>query len=189
MIYRLTVFLSHIFLKIFFRLNIRGQEAFPKDKPFILASNHVSHLDPVVLGVACPRKINFLAKEELFSNKIFGAYLKTLNVIPLKRKEADIKVMRMALKILKEKPMLIFPQGTRGAAYDKSKAGVGFLCKKARVAVVAAKVCGTDKILPKGARFMRRGKIRVIFKRVNNIHDVDSYEEITSKVMETIKNL
>jgi len=141
------------------------------------------------LAVSCPYKITFLAKEELFDNKLFALYLKDVGAIPLKREKSDIKTLRLALKTLKTKALLIFPQGTRGAGFDRVNSGVGFLCKKAAVPVIAARIYGTDKVFPKGAKFPRRGKIKVIFSKVQTIDQEDTYQDISRKVMEVIKNL
>ena len=189
MLYSISRFLSACILKIFFNLEIKGKEAFPKNRPFILASNHISNLDPVVAGVGCPYKLAYLAKEELFKNKLFGRYLKSLGCIPLKREQSGAGVLRQALKVLKTKPMVIFPQGGRSESYDDFKAGVGFLQKKSGVPVIAAKVYGTGQILPKGAKTFKKGRIKVIFARVDAIKKGDSIEDIAVKVMERIKNL
>lgn len=189
MLYSISRFLSKCILKIRFKLEVKGKEAFPKNGPFILASNHVSNLDPVVVGVGCPYKLAYLAKEELFQNKLFGRYLKSLGCIPLKRQQTGAGVLRQALKILKNKPMVIFPQGGRSESYDNFKAGVGFLQKKSDLPVIAAKVYGTGQILPKGAKTFKKGRIKVVYARVEAIKRGDSIEEIAAKVMEKIKNL
>ncbi len=97
--------------------------------------------------------------------------------------------MRTYLKALKNGPLVIFPQGTRGGSFEEAAAGVGFLCKKAKVSVIAAKIYGTDKILPKGARLPKYHPIKIILKKVDNISDSDTSKDITKKVVETIKSL
>jgi len=190
MLYNVSTISFLIFFKLLFKLKIERQGSFPQKGPFILASNHISNLDPVVLGVSVfPRGVNFLAKEELFANKFFSLILKDLGVIPLRRHKADISALRAALRILKKNPLAIFPQGTRTSGFDKVNSGVGFLYKKAKVPIVAAKIYGTDRIFPKGAKFLRQGKIKVVFGKVDNINDNDSYEDITLKVTDKIKSL
>jgi len=189
MLYSLSRALCYCVFKIFFSLEVKGKDAFRANEPFILASNHLSHLDPPLMAVASPKRIAFLAKEELFSNKLFSLYLKDVGVIPIKRGSSDIKSMRLSLKTLKTKALLVFPQGTRGRGLDEINLGVGFLCKKAKVPVVAARIYGTDQILPRGAKFLRKGRMRVVFARVDTITPDDTYQDISSKVMETIKNL
>jgi 1-acyl-sn-glycerol-3-phosphate acyltransferase len=85
--------------------------------------------------------------------------------------------------------LLIFPQGTRATNYDSFKEGVGFLYKKSKAPVIAAKVYGTDKVLPKGARFLRFGKIKVIFSRVEGLEGQNTRHQVTARVIETIKSL
>ncbi|MCM8819566.1 MAG: 1-acyl-sn-glycerol-3-phosphate acyltransferase [Candidatus Omnitrophica bacterium] len=176
-------------MKIFFGFKVEGKEVFPKNKPFILASNHLSNLDPVVIGAACPYKLYYLAKEELFRNKLFAFLIKKLNAIPLSRKKADLGVLRSVLKILEEKPILIFPQGTRSQNFNNFKAGVGFLYKKTVLPIIVAKIYGTDKVLPKGAKFLKKGKIRIVFDEVTSLDKAETAEEITKKVIEKIKSL
>ena len=164
-------------------------DVFPADQPFILAANHLSNLDPPILAVSCPKRIAFMAKEELFANKLLSLYLKDVGAIPIKRGKSDIRIMRLALKTLKTKALLIFPQGTRGRSFNEANSGVGFLSRKAKVPVIAARIYGTDKVLPKRAKFFRRGKIKVIFAKVNTVKEGDDYQAITQKVMATIESL
>ncbi|MDD4183619.1 MAG: lysophospholipid acyltransferase family protein, partial [Candidatus Omnitrophica bacterium] len=157
MTYEFCKRLCFLLVSLFCKIEVEGKDVFPKTGPFILASNHISYLDPEVVGMLCPRQLNYLAKEELFKNKLVAAFLKKINVIPIKRGQADLHVLRLSLKILENKPLLIFPQGTRATNYDSFKEGVGFLYKNSQAPVIAAKVYGTDKVLPKGARFVRFG--------------------------------
>ena len=189
MLYRVSTSIVFCFLKIFFNLEVKGKDKIPRKQPFILASNHMSNLDPPTLAASCPAKIGFVAKEELFKNRLFSFYLKDVGAIPLKRQKADIKIMRTFFNTLKNKALLIFPQGTRSADFDAVNSGVGFLSKRSGVPVIAARIYGTDKVLPKGAGSFHKGKIKVIFDKVDNIRDSDTYEEITRKVVDKIKSL
>lgn len=190
MLYKVSAVLLYILCKLLFKLEIRGKEAFPKDGHFILVSNHVSNLDPVVVGVAAlPYSVRFIAKEELFENKIFAFVLRNLGVISLKRQRTGIKELRSTLKILKKHSIAMFPQGTRSSNLDKVNPGVGFFYKKSKIPIVAARIYGTDEILPKGAAFLKAGKIKVIFSKVDKFNDSDSSADIALKVAEKIKSL
>ena len=182
--------LAVFFLKTLFRMEIKGKSKIPKNKTFILASNHLSFLDPIVLGVASPRRIHFLAKEDLFKNKLFASLMGGLGAVPLKRDKPDISAMRAALTLLikEKKPLMIFPQGKRGNL-EEAKAGVGFLFRKTNLPLVVAKISGTGKILPKGKRILSPGKIKVIFDILDDICPADTYENISWKVLEKIKKL
>ncbi len=189
MLYRFSNFLVYCLSKLFCELKIEGGEVIPKSGSFILASNHLSNLDPIFLVIASPRKVGFLAKEELFKNKIAILYFKDVGAIPLKRGKSDIKAMRLALKTLKVKPLIVFPQGTRGESFEVISSGVGFLCKKSGVPIIAARIYGADRIFSKGVRLFHKSKVRVIFAKVDNIEKADSYSNITQKVISKIANL
>ncbi|MDD5194189.1 MAG: lysophospholipid acyltransferase family protein [Candidatus Omnitrophica bacterium] len=189
MLYEILKSIGLFIFTCFFGLCVKGKKVFPRSGPFIVACNHISNLDPIVLGCACPRQLYYLAKEELFENKLFGLLLRNINVLPLKRGKSDIRIMRAALSILKTSPLALFPQGTRGANFDNFKAGVGFLYRKAKTPVIAAKISGTENILPKGAKFLKKGRITIIFDEVRNIKNEDTSEEVAQKVIEKIKSL
>ena len=101
----------------------------------------------------------------------------------------NLRVMRAALGVLKNEPLVIFPQGTRSDNYDNVKAGVGFLYKKALVPILIAKIYETDKVLPKGAKRIISGKVNVIFIKGEGIDVSESYEAIAEKIDERIKAL
>ena len=189
MIYEICKALCKLILKFYCKIEVKGQELFPRQGPFILAANHISNLDPFIIGTLCPRQLYYLAKEELFKNKFWGWLLRNINVIPLKRGHGDLRVIRAALNVLKSKPLVIFPQGTRSENYDNVKSGVGFLYKKAKVPIVAVKIYGTDEMLPRGTTRIKSGKVSVIFTKVEEIDDSDNYDQIASKIIEKIKVL
>ncbi|MCD6583154.1 MAG: 1-acyl-sn-glycerol-3-phosphate acyltransferase [Candidatus Omnitrophica bacterium] len=187
MLYRILRSLAILLFKLFFRIEVEGKDKVPKEGGFILASNHLSFLDPVVLGLASPRRLYFLARNDLFTNKLFSSFIKKLGAVPLKREKPDITAMRIALKIIKNNcPLVIFPQGTRGQLM-RSKPGVGFLFKRTHVPIITAKIYGTDRALPKGARMIRFKKIKVFFDRIDNLEEEDDYRKISLKVLEKIK--
>ncbi|MEW6101093.1 MAG: lysophospholipid acyltransferase family protein [Candidatus Omnitrophota bacterium] len=193
MIYAISRFAAWCLLKAFFSFKVYGRENLPKRGSFILASNHVSYADPIALGVACFRKCNFMAKSDLFKNKLFAWYLGSLNVFPVKRGSADYGALKEALRRLKGKDALIlFPEGSRQDAETLSKEpepGVGFLADKAGVAVIPAFIKGTQEALPKGLRFPRPCSISVRFGKKINIERGLSYEGISQIIMQQIKNL
>lgn len=189
MLYRLLRPLAIFLCKIFFRIEVIGKDKVPQTKAFILTSNHSSYLDPILLGVASPQKLYFLAKEELFKNKLFALLIKTLGAIPLKRDRADLGAMKSALRLLKnKKSLVIFPEGGIGRE-GQVKGGVGFLFKKTQVPVVVAKISGADQALPKGKKFIKFKKIRIIFDKVSSLCSTDTYESISEKILDKIKSL
>jgi len=189
MLYRVSTTLAFLFFKYFSSLEVVGREYIPAKKSFIIASNHLSNLDPPLIASVCPRQLVFVAKNELFRNKLFSSYLKAVGAVSIERGKSSVQSIRILIKALAKKPILIFPEGSRGASFKKVYKGIGFICEKAKTPVIAAKISGTDKILPPGKVFPKRAKIKLIFKPIDNITATDSPEAITEKVVNTIKDI
>lgn len=187
----LRPFASTIF-KILFHLEVKGKQFLPKKGGFILASNHASNLDPVVLGVATPKRLSFMAKEELFLNPLFGFIIHILGAFPVKRGSPDLSAIKEAIRRLeREDCLVIFPQGRRSSENLEASAGVGFLAIKTKVPVIPVYIKGTDKILPKGKKTVSIGKIKVKFGNPIILKEKGgkSYQDIAEQIMVDIGRL
>ncbi len=190
MLYEFCRVIIIFIVKVFFGFKVEGKGSIPRDSSFILAANHLSNLDPIVLGAASPVRVYFLAKRELFKNKYFAFFIKSVGAIPLDRGKSDIAALRNAIRILKnDKPIVIFPQGRRSAVPGKPLGGVGFLFKKTHRPIVLAKITGTDRALPKGCKMIRFSRITVSFRRMDDPLGGVTYNEIAFRVWENIKNM
>jgi len=164
MVYFISRNILKALFKIFFRLRIVGFENCPKNGPLIIAPNHTSFLDPLIAGFAVPRELNFMARNDLFRNRIFGNILKLVNAFPLKREGADVGAMRLAIdKLCMGKAVLIFPEGTRSkdGSLGTPRAGIGFLAASSGANILPCYIKGSRESLPKGAMFPRFKKITV----------------------------
>jgi len=192
MLYSISRTLAAITCRIFFRFVIKGIEHIPKKGGFILASNHVSYLDPVVLGVVCPRRLNFMSKKELFCNKFISWFLSQVGAFPVKRGFADLSALKYALRCLKEgEALILFPEGSRrfDDASGEPYAGIGFLSAKVNAPVIPAFIEGTERALPRGAKFIRPAKISVYFGKQISIERRLPYQDIARLIMENIRHL
>ncbi len=138
----------YVFFKVFFRVEVDGKENLPTDEAFIVCSNHTSNLDPPLLGACMPFQLAFMAKEELFKNKIFGALIRALGAFPVRRGTGDIGALRSAVKLLKSgKRMVIFPEGGRsdGKHLRKGKRGAALIAVKAGVGIIPVGIEGRYK--------------------------------------------
>ncbi|HBQ87678.1 MAG TPA: 1-acyl-sn-glycerol-3-phosphate acyltransferase, partial [Syntrophomonas sp.] len=98
------------FLFYFLGLKIEGVRNLPAQGPVIIAANHVSNWDPVLVGISFKRPVHFIAKAELFTNPVLGKLLTGLNAFPVKRGTPDRRAIRQALDILDMGEVLgIFP--------------------------------------------------------------------------------
>lgn len=164
--YALAKLVCWLVFRVGFGLEVQGQAHVPRRGAFLLASNHLSFLDPPVVGVACPRRLWFLARADLFEPPLLGILLRMLDVTPLKRDEGDVAAIRLALQRLKRgQAVAMFPEGGRqfSGRIGTSKRGIGLLAAWARVPIVPVVVQGTFDALPPQARGLRRAKIRVAF--------------------------
>ncbi len=179
--------------KIFFRMKVRGVENIPKHGGFILASNHMSFLDPLALGAASPRNLNFMARDSLFKVPLFGKLIAAVDAFPVKRDSADKTALLEAMRRVKHGGALaLFPEGTRQdskTAPDKPQAGIGFLAAKLAVPVIPAFISGTEKALPKRARFIRKAEVSVSFGKQISIEGRMPYEDIAMRIMDDIRHL
>ena len=191
MIYYITYFLTKVLSWIFFPFTAHQTRNIPREGAFILASNHISNLDPVVLGICSVRRINFMAKIELFKGAL-GFFLSRLGAFPVKRGEADLGAMKEALKRLKNgRVVLIFVEGTRriGNEPSKAQAGVGFLAMKSGVPVVPVFVQGTNQVMAPGTKFFKRGVVTATFGEPFFVNDTHSYEEAAERILDKIYTL
>ncbi|MCL2350505.1 MAG: 1-acyl-sn-glycerol-3-phosphate acyltransferase [Defluviitaleaceae bacterium] len=138
--------------KILFRTKITGRENIPKEGGVILCANHTSNHDTVVLGLASPRDLNFLAKQELFENKLLGGLLLRLKGIPINREKPGMDSFKKAIGVLKGgEPLAIFMQGGRRKEMDTSdyKAGVALFAVKGHANVVPVNIKSTFRLFSK----------------------------------------
>lgn len=134
-------------------LKTEGVQNLPAQGPVIIAANHVSNWDPVVVGISLNRPIHFMAKNELFSNPLLGKLLINLNAFPIKRGTPDRIAIRRALDILKNGEVLgIFPEGERKEEGTDTTAhsGIAMLALKSGAPVLPIACIGTRRNLPIG---------------------------------------
>ncbi len=172
--YRVVAGLGRLCVRLLFgrrRLRFEGMEQIPAGPgPLILASNHLSNLDPVIYGAFFPRPLFAMAKRELFPNRLLTWIWAGCNTFPVDRGTADRWALRTAVEVLQRGGrLLIFVEGTRAVAPGMKRAepGVGFLIRRASagdgppVRVLPAAVWGTEEALVKGRRLPRRVPLHV----------------------------
>lgn len=184
-----------VFYTIFFRYEKRGTENIPSSGGVIIASNHLSYLDPPLIGISLKKKPLFIAKSSLFRNPAIGWFVK-LYSLPVDRDSPKPSTIKDAIKALRQgKAVIIFPEGTRShdGSIREGKKGVGALAALSKAPVVPALIEGTDRALPVGARFFRPAKVRVTFGRPIYYNKEETsrqiQEKISEEVMERIREL
>jgi len=182
-------------LRIGFRFRTIGAENVPAEGPVLLASNHVSLLDPPVVGVGAVRPLHFMAKAELFQVPLLGGVIRRLNAHPVEREGADATALRHALSLLRAgHALLVFPEGTRGTegALGVARAGTGMLVARSGAPVVPVYVQGSGRAWPRGAARPRPARITVAYGpplTFERGRGRDRYREISDEVMAGIARL
>lgn len=180
MVYKLVRAILKPIVKLIFRPEIEGVDLIPESGGVIIASNHKSWIDPVVLGIVLKRKIRFIAKEELFRIPLLRNLFYSLGAFPVKRGSYDRKALRLTLEILRNGEVLgIFVEGTRvkHEGIGQIKQGVYLIARQAGVPVVLALIKGSRPLfLRKFPPVPNRIKIRFLpFDVDPRITDSDTY--------------
>ncbi|HEX6299837.1 MAG TPA: lysophospholipid acyltransferase family protein [Acidimicrobiia bacterium] len=149
--------------RVVWRLDFDLRDRLP-DPPFVVASNHFSFLDGLVIGAAFRRKVRFLTLVDLFGNfRWLDFALTAVDVIPLNREVIPLGPMRTALGHLASGGAVgLFPEGTRRPSFDpmRVRPGAAWLAARADVPLIPVAVTGTDTVLGVDNR-LHLGRIRV----------------------------
>ncbi|MFH1675852.1 MAG: lysophospholipid acyltransferase family protein [bacterium] len=143
-----------------------GVENIPKTGGFIVACNHISHLDPPAVGCANPRLSHFVAKEELFRQFFFSWYFGQIGIIPIKRGGGGRVMLDTAADAIKKGEVVtMFPEGTRSKTGMPGRPRTGFivLAAMANCPIIPARVSGTYDCMPPGSGFPLPGKVQVVY--------------------------
>ncbi|MDR3687217.1 MAG: lysophospholipid acyltransferase family protein [Coriobacteriia bacterium] len=154
---------------VLYRTRFIGVENVPRDGGYVLAGNHVSYLDPVLLWCGVPKPTHFIARQDLFEAPVLRWLLPRVWTIPIKRATADREAIGRATALLKHgEPVGIFPEGTRqaggvGAELGEAHSGVAFIATRADAPVVPVGISGTERALPRGAWFPRFPRVTISY--------------------------
>lgn len=165
MVFRISRRLVSLFLRLRFGFRVEGREHEPPAGPLIIVSNHVSELDPLVVGCALRRPVRFMAKVELFRPPLLRWWITACGAFPVRRGAPDRQALRTARALLEQgEALVMFPEGTRGASLHDLRPpepGAALLALHTRATILPVAIIGTDTILPRGAHRLSRGTIRV----------------------------
>ena len=147
-LYRAVVTIIRPFVRILYRLKVVGLENIPAEDGVIICPNHTSNADPVVLAVSLKRQIYFMAKAELFKNKLLGKLFKMVGAFPVERGKGDTSAIDSAEKILKNGEQLgLFIEGTRSKTDDflRPKTGCAMIAYKTGATIIPVCITGANE--------------------------------------------
>ncbi len=182
------------YFKIFHRIEFHGSENIPATGPVIIASNHISFYDPVIVGTGVYRDIEFMAWDKLFTVPILRSVIRFFGAFPVESSGADKGAYVNALRtLLKRKALIIFPEGGRsddGKVKDL-KLGIARLALKTNARIVPVTLVGVYEAWPKHRLLPRPAKISIYYHKPITIDkhefaDIKSRNEYFNKITDQI---
>lgn len=187
--YHLMRWLAWLFFKVIFRLEVHGRHHIPRKGPVLLYANHLSNWDPPILAVIVPRRVHFMAKEELFRNPLLAMLIRAFGAFPVKRGTADVGAVKRGLQILRDGGVFIlFPEGHRSKTGKLGKPfpGAALFALKTEVTPVPVLLSGTYRLF---------GKVKVTVLPPVDVSSLPAgkagskqLEEVAELMMEPLRN-
>ncbi|MGC8724548.1 MAG: lysophospholipid acyltransferase family protein [Acidobacteriota bacterium] len=152
--------------RLYFRVRVKGGERVPPRGAFLLAANHFSFADPLILGCFLHRRLWFVMAEDQFEKPVVKTFSRLMDVVPVKAGAAfQLSAVRRILGLLKHgRAVAIFPEGRRsdtGGLLDPQP-GLGVFASRAGVPVVPVAIVGTRETYPPGRRYPRPGRVTLL---------------------------
>ncbi|MEM9283033.1 MAG: lysophospholipid acyltransferase family protein, partial [Verrucomicrobiota bacterium] len=150
-----------------FSFRVQNREALESvEGGLVIASNHVSFLDPPLIGSAYRDPIYYFARKTLFDHPIANFILTRVNALPVNQEKPELSVLKRVISLLKkDEKVLIFPEGERsydGVLKEKGQTGVGMIVTKSTKPVLPVRLFGAEKALPRGGKHMKRHPITLV---------------------------
>ncbi len=169
--YRIAAGVTRVMVRLLFlgRLRFEGRDTVPMEGPLLVASNHLSNWDGVILGAFFPGTLFAIAKREIFHPAPIAWGLAGCNCFPVERGAADRRAVRISLGLLrKRRRLLLFVEGHRSPQHTMgpAEAGAGFLVRQTGTPVLPVAIWGTETALHRTRGLLpRRGRIHVRYGR------------------------
>ncbi|RXZ76885.1 1-acyl-sn-glycerol-3-phosphate acyltransferase [Paenibacillaceae bacterium] len=187
MLYRLCQSLLRFIFAVIFPLKASGLHHIPATGPVLLCSNHISNIDPTTVGVRVKRKVNYMAKSELFSFPPMAAFLRALGAFPVKRGGVSKEAIKSAIGLLKEGEVLgIFPEGSRSQGDTAGKKGAAMLALRGNATVIPVAIIGKYRLF-RSIRIVYGAPIDL--KALQTEGPSDVLDAATAKIMAEIRSL
>ena len=168
-------FILRVIFNLLYRVEKIDLHKVPRNGKFIICSNHISYLDPVVIGAYIPRCVYFMAKKELYNNKFLSSLVTFLNAFPVERQAFNRKAFSISFEVLKDGNVLgLFPEGTRSTdgVLRGGKKGTGFIAAASNTPILPVAISGTNKIIQKPYRRIFFPRVKLIVGDIIDIKDI-----------------
>ena len=199
MLYRAIAVIAHALFRILFTLEYTGREKVPDDGPVVIAGNHPSYLDPLLIGIGIDRRVFFMAWDRLFKVPLLGQLMRAFGAFPVRLGTKDPNAFNAALEVLKDGRVLgIFPEAgrTKLGPMNPLKTGAVRLAIESKAALVPVTITGAFDAWPSSRMLPVLRKITVKYhdpivldpvEVEQRRDDKDYHEEITERLRKTIE--
>ena len=164
-----------LFCRTWCRLTVEGRENVPAHGPFLLAPTHRSIIDTPAAGCVTRRRMRFMGADKYWKNKVFGRLLTGLGGFPVTRGTADREALKRCIAVLEGgEPLVLFPEGERknGPLVQPLFDGAAYIAVRAGVPIVPIGIGGSERVMPKGAKFIHPAKIHIVVGRPLQVPDL-----------------
>lgn len=149
---------------LIYRVRCTGRKNIPAAGGVLVVSNHQSYLDPLLVGIGCPRAMNYMARATLFRFGPFRRLIGSVGALPIEREGIGLSGIKESLKRLKRGEMLlIFPEGTRSGDGEIApfRSGFTMLAVRTKAAILPVAIDGAFQAWPRWKKLPGPGRIRV----------------------------
>jgi 1-acyl-sn-glycerol-3-phosphate acyltransferase len=151
------VFWTSLFaLSAAFSLRVAGRRNFPRKGSVLVVANHQSFIDPVLVGLCCPRHPAYIARQTLLKNRWLGRLVMSLGMVPIDHEGGGLEGLRESLALLEGgRPVIMFPEGTRSpdGNFLPLRPGVALLIKRGKVPVLPVGIAGAFDAWPRWRKY------------------------------------
>jgi 1-acyl-sn-glycerol-3-phosphate acyltransferase len=190
--YELLRVLSRLSVVVLFSYRASGHSNEPREGGLLVCSNHQSHFDPVLIGVATKRRLSYLARETLFGFFLFRWLIRSLNAIPIDREGFGLSGIKETLKRLKRgEAVVVFPEGTRtlDGEVAELKPGICAIARRGKAALLPVGIDGAFDAWPRWQKLPGTARIHVNLGRPLSPEEVRrlSDEELIAELQRRIR--
>lgn len=184
--------LARLFAVWFYGLRIVGRENWPPTGGGLVCANHQSYVDPPLVGLTCPRRMNYLARDSLFRVPVLAQVIHFLDAIPIDREGGGLAGLKETLRRLKAGELvLIFPEGTRTCDGEVAPLKPGFIAvaRRSRVPLIPVALDGAYQAWPRTAPWPRLSRLVVVIgepispDQVAALSDEDLVAELEQRIL------
>lgn len=192
--YRFNRCWAHVHLVALYRMRAYGRENVPLDRSVLMVCNHQSYLDPMIAASPLLCEVDFTPRANLFKNRLFAAFLRSLNSFPIERDQADIGAIKGIIKRLQQgRTVLLFPEGTRTAdgRITAFKPGLDLIARRAGVATVPVVIEGGFEIWPRHRPWPGPGRLSVMYGQPITVAETEQMtrQEFVNLVNQRLRQL